>query len=403
MELREVRRVDDVGDLLEVVAAQVEVLKVPQVGEVLVEFRQSVCTDGQALQLAEFADVRAGAEAELEGVDVAVELQFFGCGEVFHLEGNPLLDGEHVEAGGLDTALERVDIPLHALFPECHAGPVVHSFAGTFPAGCPDFECAGDAEQGHGVAFARIRGDRLCGALFDGEFVVAGEHFGGHVALRGGDEGDFGGAFVSGVDAPVEADGDLARTEPVVESDVIAVELHPAGLVVGDLDVEIDIGPDLDVEVAFVERGVVFDIDRRLVERDGVIESLLFDPDFLVFGAVSGFDDTHDAVSDGVRDGRVDVQAALRGLVSVCRGYGDPGHVRDGDPVFIGRDLDFFRTSDGIDGNRVGVGSESDGFVGRGAGCQKCRCREERGCDMVAYFHGYSSISGQLMIFCVLS
>ena len=42
-------------------------------------------------QLAEFADVRAGAEAELEGVDVAVELQFFGCGEVFHLEGNPSL------------------------------------------------------------------------------------------------------------------------------------------------------------------------------------------------------------------------------------------------------------------------------------------------------------------------
>ena len=77
-----------------------------------------------------------------------------------------------------------------------------------------------------------------------------------------------------------------AGAEPVVECDVIAVELHPAGLVVGDLDVEIDIGPDLDVEVAFVERGVVFDIDRRLVERDGVIESLLFDSDFLVFGAV---------------------------------------------------------------------------------------------------------------------
>ena len=373
MQLREVVGIDDLGDLLEVVASQVEVLELLEVGEILVEGGKSVCADGQTLQVLQLADVFARVEVQLEGVDVAVELQLLGARQVLHLEGKPLLGREHEEACILDASLQGVDVSVHALLPESDLGPVVHLLARAFPVGGPDGKRAGDAEQRHGVTLAGAALDLLGGVLTDGQVVVLREHVARYAAVGGRDERDFGRALHGyRVDAPGETDGNLPGAQPAVEVHVEAVGLDPVCHLVGNLHLEVHVGLDAYVEMPLVERGVVFNRDFGFVERDGVVEALLLDLHLLVFGAVVGFGDTHDAAAHLVGERRVDDQPTLLAAFSVGGRDGDPGHGRRGYPAVVRRNPDAFGAAYGLDGEGLVVDAEGVVLVVRASGQGGC-------------------------------
>ena len=176
VKLGEVLRIDYIRHPLEVVAAQIEILQLPEVLEVLVQLGQTVRTDGQTLQMLQLAYILARAEAELERIDVTVELQLLDTRKILHLVGQALLGREHVEPRRLDTALERIDISVHSLFPQHDVIPVVHLLARALPAVAPDAERARYAQQRNRVALARAALDLRGRILTDGETVVTRKH-----------------------------------------------------------------------------------------------------------------------------------------------------------------------------------------------------------------------------------
>ena len=359
-ELREVRRVDLFGNLLEVVAAQVEVFEILERREVLVQRYQTVGRDGEPAQLRELGDVLAGGEVLEEGVDVAVEAQLVGGRQVLHLERQLLFGVEHEEPGVFHAALLFGRVPLHALFPEDHVVPVVHAFA-VFPA-CDGFERTGDGQQGDRVAAAGVLLDGFGGALRDEQVVLAGEF---HLALWL--EHHVGDTLVGlGVDAPVEAYGHLARADAAVEFDLIAVEFEPAFGRGGDFDGEVDVGLDLHVEITGAEGREVGHGNLFLPERDGVVETLLVDGDLLLVPGVLLLDAYH-AAAGRVGQRRVDEDPALGGAAAVGRRNGNPRLVGGGDPVPRCRYFDLVASPCGFGFDGVAVEPERDVLVGVGA------------------------------------
>ena len=356
----EVGRVDLVGNLLEVVAAQVEELEVLERREVLVQRNQPVGGDGEAFELREFGDVLAGGEVFQEGVDVAVEVQLVGGRQVLHFERQLFLGVEHEEPGVFHAAVLLGRVTRHALLPKGDVVPVVHAFA-VLPRTVGS-ERACDGQQGDRVAAAGVLLDGFGGALRDEQVVLAGEF---HLAF--GLEHHVGDTLVGlGVDAPVEAYGHLARADAAVEFDLIAVEFEPAFGRGGDFDGEVDVGLDLHVEITGAEGREVGHGNLFLPERDGVVETLLVDGDLLLVPGVLLLDAYH-AAAGRVGQRRVDEDPALGGAAAVGRRNGNPRLVGGGDPVPRCRYFDLVASPCGFGFDGVAVEPERDVLVGVGA------------------------------------
>ena len=379
MQLGEVLLGEHFGDFLEVIDGDVQRLEVLQVLEVRVEVHQSVAADGQTPQLSEFGDVLARGEVEGRPVGVREEDQFVGGGEVLHFERQALFGPERGESGELHASGLFGRVSVHAFLPEDDVVPIVHLFVG-LPR-LPHVERAGDGQQGHRVAGAGVLFDRFRGVLVYGEFVLTGQR---HFVLR--PELHYGVPFdVARIDAPIEADGHFARTEAPVEFHFVVAGGEPCLGLFGDFDVEVHVGLHPHVERTVVVGRVVRDVDLLVVERDGVIVSVLRDGDIPALLPVVLVLDAHDALPGFVAQRRVDDNPALGRSAAVGRRNGDPGIVGRGDPGVVGRHLDIPRSSFGADFDRVAIDRNADLPVVVGAAGE---CEGAEGYGYVAFqFH----------------
>ena len=191
------------------------------------------------------------------------------------------------------------------------------------------------------------------------------------------------------VDAPVEAHGDFARTDAAVELDRVPVEFKPALGRLGNLDVEIDVGLDFHLEVARAVDCIVVDRNLRFVDRDGIVEALLVDGDFLVVAGLLVLDADYAAAGRG-QQRRVDDQLAVDRAAAVGRRNGNPGFVGRGDPVVACSHPDGVFASFGTHLDGVFVHPEADGLV---VGAAEARESAEKDGYIACDFHCLFSLS----------